>query len=637
MADDELWQKGIRWMLRGLTHILAYRIVYYYFLIGHSDVTDLFSLLRYMTSSYALILRLSGLFHFIVGLLCLFGLNLPQVFNNYFLATSFTDLWRRINIYWREFMLKIFFYPIMFKLKKRVTHNLLAVTMLHVFVISWILHCYQLFWIQGSYQFNILDLAFWLILGGCITVNAVIQEKQSHIVVKERSVNIIYLFTIIKMLGMILFMSVMWSLWNSNTFTEWVYIMSNIRNCTIEDGILFFCGIVFVIGVGFITQIVLDKKIFKDLIGIKPQYTLFLTLPALLIILLCSFNVTKKVLPGSMYTFIKTIADEKLNRDDYNKVEDNYYKKLIDGEEGTVIGLWNLNFKTGKRNSTNAEIFIRTDGVFGKIYKPDLDVMINDKSFRTDSFGLRDKNYAFIKSSGTYRMALLGGSYEMGSGVDNDEVFETLVEKKLNSIYRDSTFSDFEIMNFAVGGFQAIQHIELCYTKVFQYKPDAVIYFAHSDEGMRLVNSFARLIYKKKNLKFPLLEFIKRTAVTPGMSESEISARLHPYEKVILKWAYSEISILCRKHNAIPVWVFLPTTTTTAANASVGELEVKKLATESYFVQIDLTGVYGSYDRKDIIISEWNTHPNGLGHVLIANKFYDELISNRKLIFTKNR
>ncbi len=62
---------------------------------------------------------MSGQFHIIVGMLHLFGFNLPETHHSYFLASSFTDFWRRINIYWKDFMMKIFFYPAYFALSKR--------------------------------------------------------------------------------------------------------------------------------------------------------------------------------------------------------------------------------------------------------------------------------------------------------------------------------------------------------------------------------------------------------------------------------------------------------------------------------------------------------------------------------------
>ena len=42
----------------------------------------------------------------------LFGYELPRTNNRYFLASSFTDLWRRINIYWMEYMRKMIYYPV---------------------------------------------------------------------------------------------------------------------------------------------------------------------------------------------------------------------------------------------------------------------------------------------------------------------------------------------------------------------------------------------------------------------------------------------------------------------------------------------------------------------------------------------
>ena len=51
-------------------------------------------------------------------MLHLFGFNLPETHHRYFLASSFTDFWRRINIYWKDFMMKVFYYPAYFRLRR---------------------------------------------------------------------------------------------------------------------------------------------------------------------------------------------------------------------------------------------------------------------------------------------------------------------------------------------------------------------------------------------------------------------------------------------------------------------------------------------------------------------------------------
>ncbi|NIO08549.1 MAG: hypothetical protein GTO40_11300, partial [Deltaproteobacteria bacterium] len=42
----------------------------------------------------------------------------PETNYRYFLASNFTDFWRRANIYWKDFMLKVVYYPTYFRLRK---------------------------------------------------------------------------------------------------------------------------------------------------------------------------------------------------------------------------------------------------------------------------------------------------------------------------------------------------------------------------------------------------------------------------------------------------------------------------------------------------------------------------------------
>ena len=107
----QIHQTGIDWMLRGVTHLILYRCVYHYFTMAPSEVMNLGDLVRYMVSTFLLYLRVSGQFHIIVGMLHLFGFHLPESHHRYYLASSFTDFWRRINIYWKDFVMKLFFYP----------------------------------------------------------------------------------------------------------------------------------------------------------------------------------------------------------------------------------------------------------------------------------------------------------------------------------------------------------------------------------------------------------------------------------------------------------------------------------------------------------------------------------------------
>ena len=118
--DDDayrIYQTGVDWIVRGVVHLILYRVVYYHLTLAPSEVTGPGDLAQYLVANFLLYLRVSGQFHLIVGMLHLFGFRLPETHHRYFLASSFTDFWRRINIYWKDFMLKVFYYPAFFRLR----------------------------------------------------------------------------------------------------------------------------------------------------------------------------------------------------------------------------------------------------------------------------------------------------------------------------------------------------------------------------------------------------------------------------------------------------------------------------------------------------------------------------------------
>ncbi len=161
----DIQRRGLKMMLRGGAHLLLYRLVYHLLLIPAEEVHDLGTLVGFIVCNYLLYLRVSGQFHMACGMLHLFGYQLPETHHNYLLATSFTDYWRRINIYWKDFMVRVVFNPIVFRMKRRPQSVALAVATFAVFVTTWALHAYQSFWLRGSWGFSVPDALFWGTLG----------------------------------------------------------------------------------------------------------------------------------------------------------------------------------------------------------------------------------------------------------------------------------------------------------------------------------------------------------------------------------------------------------------------------------------------------------------------------------------
>lgn len=233
-ADDvhALQRRGLQMMLQGTVQLLVYRLVYHEMLIPPSKVHNLASLSCYLVSNYLLYLEVSGQFHIACGMLHLYGFQLPRTHHNYLLATGFTDYWRRINIYWKDFMVRLFFNPVVFRLKRWPQPAALAAGTVVVFVATWLLHAYQWYWLRGSWGFSVPDALFWGILGALVLVNVQLDARRSRTAARVaggctsrppfrelslRAVKTVATFTTI---------AVLWSLWSSPSLAAWLEMLA---------------------------------------------------------------------------------------------------------------------------------------------------------------------------------------------------------------------------------------------------------------------------------------------------------------------------------------------------------------------------------------------------------------------------
>ena len=224
----KIYQTGIAWMFRGAIHLILYRLVYYHLALAPQDVQSSSELVRFLITNYLLYLRVSGLFHLVVGMMHLFGFNLPETHHLYYLASSFTDYWRRINIYWKDFMMKVFYYPIFFRLRRLGSTTALVIATLLVFVATMLLHSYQWFWIRGTYPLTAQDALFWSILAVLVVVNAVWESKKG----RKRSLGGAgwswgdLPARVARTVGTFVVICVLWALWTSSSVSEWAALLS---------------------------------------------------------------------------------------------------------------------------------------------------------------------------------------------------------------------------------------------------------------------------------------------------------------------------------------------------------------------------------------------------------------------------
>ena len=224
----QIYQRGVLWMTRGLTHLLIYRAVDSYMALSPAQVSNGSDLARFLVANYLLYLRVSGQFHLIVGMLHLFGFRLPETHRWFFLASSFTDFWRRINIYWKDFMMKVVYYPAFFELRRfGMLPGIIGATLL-VFFATWFLHAYQWFWLLGSVLLTWPDVLFWSVLAFFLVINTVLDMRRRQRAQKEPFDGSVRAYAQRAVQTVVFFaaMCVLWSLWSSESVSEWLGMWS---------------------------------------------------------------------------------------------------------------------------------------------------------------------------------------------------------------------------------------------------------------------------------------------------------------------------------------------------------------------------------------------------------------------------
>jgi D-alanyl-lipoteichoic acid acyltransferase DltB (MBOAT superfamily) len=234
--ETAIYEQGMLWIARGLVHLLLYRFVYHSVLNDPVDVVTLGDLAQFMLGTFLLYLRVSGQFHLIVGLLHLFGFRLPETHKLYYLAHSFTELWRRINIYWTDFMMKAVFYPTYFKVKKLGPTRALVVATTAVFFATWILHSYQWFWLRGGFPLTMQDTLFWGILGALVVLGAV-KELQRTKKVRPRVTGWSWRLGLQAATTFSLF-CFLWSLWSTESVMQWLWMLGAAGNVDLKGAVL---------------------------------------------------------------------------------------------------------------------------------------------------------------------------------------------------------------------------------------------------------------------------------------------------------------------------------------------------------------------------------------------------------------
>jgi hypothetical protein len=245
---------------------------------------------------------------------------------------------------------------------------------------------------------------------------------------------------------------------------------------------------------------------------------------------------------------------------------------------------------------------------------------------------MRDRDYSLERPPGVYRIALLGPSTAMGSGVAADESFEALVEERLNRDLAQDGSTAFEVLNFGVAGYSPLHMLYQLERKVYAFGPQMAIFLGHVSDLGETSRRWARMVRAGTVPPDPFYDdLLQRSGLTPEAGPNEARRRLKPFEAELLGWVYRQFVTRCRERGITPVYVFMQKVTDPGQTWSALERrQILDLAAGAGFPVLDLSGVFHNRGGENLWIAENDAHPNALGSRLVADKLYALLLEKRE-------
>ena len=240
---------------------------------------------------------------------------------------------------------------------------------------------------------------------------------------------------------------------------------------------------------------------------------------------------------------------------------------------------------------------------------------------------MRDREYDKTPPPGTLRMALVGASVSMGTGVADMETYENVLEDRLNREGGTDGYERYEILNFSVDGFEPLRKLHMLETRAVNFEPAIALYVAHSEEFDWVTRGLYKAIQQGIEIPWEYPARIAREAgIEASHGEMEAQTRLAPYADELLRWTYERFVETCRERGIRAYMLFLPRMNEAREPHTPRALRVLQSARDAGFSVLDVSDTFRDVRRLiSIRLAAWDRHPNAAGYELLADALYDAM------------
>lgn len=249
--------------------------------------------------------------------------------------------------------------------------------------------------------------------------------------------------------------------------------------------------------------------------------------------------------------------------------------------------------------------------------------------FRTNSRGLRDREFSYERTPGVRRVLMLGDSLTVGWGVAVEETFS----KRIERMYEDLGVPT-EVINTGVGNYNTIQQVEYFMAEGYKYRPDVVVlnYFVNDAEPVPPQQQQPSFVMRNC---YSCVFIAGRTDTVVRLFSGEsdwASYYLSLYGNGTGSgWLQAKDSIrrladYCKKNNIALLIVSLPELHDIRHYRFQLITDLVRVAAEENGAQfVDALTFFGDVESAKLWVTPPDPHPNGYANAFIAKGIFDAM------------
>jgi hypothetical protein len=264
--------------------------------------------------------------------------------------------------------------------------------------------------------------------------------------------------------------------------------------------------------------------------------------------------------------------------------------------------------------------------------KPNLDTWFQGVRFKTNSSGLADLDYPTEKQANDFRVAVIGSSWTMPTGVEASRAYHSVLEDDLSELENGINY---EFINFGVEYYGLREQVATARLRAMEWSPDLMV-FAITPFTATLRWNDSALNEPLPEQTYPLfssyslreldhvlkMRYFRRGLASRAMVDHDTEDEMHSQ----LQRAIAELEAISAEKDIPVVIMWLGSFKSSAETLDI----LLQACREADILFVD--GMYGGggADSK-YRVSRFDRHPNGEGHRVIADHLKQALQKNNLL------